>query len=141
MSPYIPIHLRRQVEQEAGNRCGYCRSSSLIMGSPLEVEHILPISEGGETTLENLWLACHRCNRFKSNRTQAQDRETGEDIPLFDPRRQRWHDHFRWSQDGTHIQGVDAIGRATVEALQMNNPYVVESRRFWVLVGWHPPLE
>jgi DNA-directed RNA polymerase subunit RPC12/RpoP len=81
MTPYIPILLRRQVEQEAGNRCGYCRSSLLIMGSPLEVEHIIPVSEGGETALENLWLACHRCNRFKSNRIHAQDPETGEDVP------------------------------------------------------------
>jgi hypothetical protein len=111
------------------------------MGSPLEVEHIIPVSGGGETVIENLWLTCHRCNRFKSNRTHAADPETGENTPLYNPRRQRWHEHFRWSQDATHVQGIDAISRATVEALQMNNTYVVESRRFWVLIGWHPPLE
>jgi len=29
--------------------------------------------------------------------------------------------------------------RATVEALQMNNPTVVRARRRWASAGWHPP--
>ena len=41
----------------------------------------------------------------------------------------------------TQISGITSVGRATIEALQMNNEYVVEARRFWVFAGWHPPLE
>jgi len=37
---------------------------------------------------------------------------------LFDPRRQRWRDHFEWS--GIFIQGRTAIGRTTVRVLAMN---------------------
>jgi hypothetical protein len=62
-------------------------------------------------------------------------------VPLFNPRQQSWIEHFRWSLDGTQILGLSATGRATIEALQMNNEYVVESRRFWVLAGWQLPLE
>jgi hypothetical protein len=141
MAGYIPLELRRRIEEDAGRRCGYCRSSAQIMGVPLEVEHIVPVSLGGNTERENLWLACHRCNKFKSNRTTYPDPETGEPVQIFDPRRQTWHDHFRWSRDGTQILGLTGTGRATVYALQMNNIYIVESRRFWVVAGWHPPLE
>ncbi|RLT34340.1 MAG: HNH endonuclease, partial [Chloroflexi bacterium] len=34
-----------------------------------------------------------------------------------------------------------ACGRATVEALQMNNQTVVKARRRWVIGGWHPPTD
>jgi hypothetical protein len=66
---------------------------------------------------------------------------TGEVVPLFHPRRQRWSDHFRWSLDGIEIVGISPVGRVTVEALNMNHPLVVEARRRWVTVGWHPPDE
>lgn len=141
MAPYISARLRRQIEQDAGHRCGYCLSSRRITGAPLDVEHIQPVSLGGGNERENLWLACHRCNRFKSNRTRAPDPLTGESTPLFNPRTQLWTEHFSWSRDGAEIIGQTATGRATIDALQMNNDYVVESRRFWVIAGWHPPLD
>jgi len=30
-------------------------------------------------------------------------------------------------------------GRATIDALKMSNPTVVNARRRWVSAGWHPP--
>jgi len=141
MAPYIPVGLRRQIERDAGHRCGYCLSSTHITGTPLDTEHIIPVARGGKTERDNLWLACHRCNRFKSDRTHAIDPATGDLTPLYNPCTQNWHEHFRWSRDGTEIIGLTAIGRATTTALHMNNEYVVESRRFWVIAGWHLPLE
>ena len=140
MASYVPLALQQQVREDAGQRCGYCLSSERITGIPLEIEHILPLSAGGLSTRENLWLACHRCNKFKGNRTEAEDTVTGATMPLFNPRVQTWHDHMQWSADGTLVLGVTPCGRATVEVLQMNNAYVVEARRFWVFAGWHPPL-
>jgi geranylgeranyl pyrophosphate synthase len=58
---------------------------------------------------------------------------------LFNPRRQKWSRHFVWSEDGTLIIGKTACGRATVVALQLNNPIAVLVRQQWVAVGWHPP--
>lgn len=65
---------------------------------------------------------------------------TDTTVPLFNPRVQAWYEHLQWSADGTFVLGVTPCERATAEALQMNNAYVVEAQRFWVFAGWHPPL-
>ena len=62
-----------------------------------------------------------------------------EDVPLFNPRKQIWAEHFAWSEDGTKIIGLTACGRATVVVLQLNNLIAVMVRREWVTAGWHPP--
>jgi hypothetical protein len=136
---YIPAELRRQVRQDAGDRCGYCRISELVSATELNVDHILPESAGGPTTRENLWLVCTRCNQFKGDKIHAVDLQTGEEVPLFNPRTQVWTEDFAWSEDGTEIIGRTACGRATVEALHLNRELVILARRRWVSVGWHPP--
>ena len=45
--------------------CAYCG----VRGGRLEVDHILPISRGGEHDDENLTASCMTCNRQKSNKT------------------------------------------------------------------------
>ncbi|HLE29615.1 MAG TPA: HNH endonuclease [Anaerolineales bacterium] len=140
-SAYVSAKLRRQVREDAGTRCGYCRSSEALTGAPLHIDHILPIALGGQTIRENLWLACYRCNEFKGDRTHAVDPETNETVALFNPRTQGWREHFDWSMDGTRIVGQTPCSRATVVALRLNNDYMVEARRYWVEAGWHPPEE
>ena len=142
MTPaYIPIELRRQVRADAGGRCGYCHTPEALIGMPLEFEHLYPEAHGGATVRENLWLACTRCNDFKGDRTDGVDPQTGETVPLFNPRTQSWTEHFSWSPDGTLITGLTPIGRATVVALQLNNEFIIVARRFWVEAGWWPPTE
>ena len=138
---HIPAQLRRQVRKDAGHRCGYCRISELVSATELVIDHIVPESAGGPTTRENLWLVCTRCNQFKGSKTLATDPQTGEDVPLFNPRTQAWTDHFVWSEDGTIISGRTVCGRATVEALHLNRELVVLARRRWISVGWHPPQD
>jgi hypothetical protein len=86
-------------------------------------------------------LACHSCNEFKGAQVESTDPESGEFVPLYHPRQQRWRDHFRWSADGAEIVGITPVGRATLLALKMNNPLIVNARHLWVAVGWHPPPE
>ena len=62
-------------------------------------------------------------------------------VRLFDPRRQVWQEHFRWTEQGDQIVGLTPTGRATVTALQLNRPSLVKARRLWALVGWHPPKD
>jgi hypothetical protein len=107
----------------------------------LEIEHIIPKSKGGTDDEENLWLACRSCNLFKSDQTHGRDPLTGRRVRLFNPRRQKWWRHFRWSEKGTLIIGRTACGRATVVALNLNNLVAVTVRRNWILAGWHPPKE
>ena len=123
---------------QARHRCGYCLRSEELMGMPMTIEHIIPEALGGTTTEENLWLACPSCNQFKGTQIQAYDPQSGKKVKLFNPRLQVWNEHFAWSSDGTQIRGKTAGGRATVIALQMNNPEIIVTRRLWVSVGWWP---
>ena len=139
--PAVSRALRRRVEQVAGERCGYRLTSVLNSGIPLELEHIIPVALGGATEEANLWLSCVSCNRRKSDLIAAIDGLTGTRVALFNPRTQRWRDHFAWSPDGALIVGITATGRATVEALNLNHAARVAARRRWVLAGWHPPRD
>lgn len=108
----------------------------------LEIEHIVPLAQGGTTEEANLWLACPLCNRYKSSKTRAIDPQTGEEVALFNPRVQQWRQHFRWSEDGLRILGTTAVGRATVTALHLDDdPDALLVRSYWVIAGWHPPEE
>lgn len=130
--------LRARVRAQAGNRCGYCLARQEYVPWTLEIDHIVPKSKGGTNDEENLWLVCHSCNLFKSNQTHGRDPLTGRRVRLFNPRRQQWKRHFRWSEDGTFIIGRTACGRATVAALNLNNLIAITVRRHWVAAGWHP---
>ncbi|HNU05097.1 MAG TPA: HNH endonuclease [Anaerolineae bacterium] len=136
---YIPRAVRRRVSALAEHRCGYCQTSQRISGAPMHIEHIVPLALGGTSDDTNLWLACAWCNSFKGTKISGVDPVTGDEVPLFNPRTQRWSEHFRWSDDGSEIVGMTAVGRATVKTLRLNNEYLVASRRQWVAAGWHPP--
>jgi hypothetical protein len=138
---YIPKTLREKVKAQAHHRCGYCQTSEYVVGTPMEIDHMIPLSLGGPTEEGNLWLACSLCNDHKSERIAAFDPESGEIVRLFNPRFQNWHDHFSWSPDGDLIIGKTPSGRATVLALNLNRPSLVLARQAWVLVGWHPPID
>lgn len=138
---YIPLEIRQSVAEAAKYRCGYCLTSQEIIGPYLQIDHILPESRGGTADEENLWLACPLCNNAKSDHVEAEDPETDMRVPLFNPRREAWTDHFRWSEDGTEILGRTPVGRATIARLKMNDRVRVAVRAKWVAVGWHPPAD
>lgn len=138
---YIGKELRERVAVQARYRCGYCLTTEAIVGTPMEFDHLIPESLGGLTEEANLWLACSLCNDSKNNRIAALDLDTGKVVRLFDPRRQPWIEHFRWSDEGECILGLTPTGRATVVALNLNRPSLVRARRLWVSVGWHPPRD
>lgn len=141
MTSIVSKPLYARLSRQAGTRCGYCRTSSQVIGQPLTVEHIIPRALGGSSHEDNLWLSCRRCNEFKGAQVEATDPETGLSVPLFDPRRQSWRDHFVWSGDGMLMIGLTPSGRATIAALQINNFDIVSARQLWVAAGWHPPQE
>lgn len=130
---------RQAVFRRANHRCEYCQTARRLIGMPLVIDHVLPTSLGGTDTFENTCAACYRCNEFKGARTHGLDPATSELVPLYDPRRLEWHDHFDWANGGTHIIGTTPTGRATVITLRLNNEYLVESRQLWLGSGWHPP--
>lgn len=140
MSQRIPAALRERVLAEARGRCAYCRSAEALLGVTFEIDHIVPQSAGGETSADNLCLSCPTCNRYKAARQTALDPLSGENTFLYQPLMQRWSDHFAWSDDGAVIIGLTSAGRATIAALRMNRPVLMQMRHYWVTLGLHPPV-
>lgn len=56
-----------------GRRCGICREMVRAKVGPMRpsIDHIVPLSKGGEHNLENVQLAHYRCNLSKGNRAAA----------------------------------------------------------------------
>jgi hypothetical protein len=141
----INVIAKQRVRQRANGLCEYCHSPEKISTSRFTIDHIYPRSLGGSDDLENLALACSRCNQRRYNFIVGRDRETLSILPLFHPRQHQWADHFIWSADGTRILGITATGRATCDRLDMNEERyqgersIQEARVLWVQAGWHPP--
>jgi len=62
----MPItgELREAIFARDGRQCRYCGSTQ----GPFWIDHVYPESKGGETTLENLVVACRACNANKGRK-------------------------------------------------------------------------
>jgi len=132
----IPDRLRSEVVARAAGCCEYCLLPVEGQITWFPIDHVTPRSRGGETTSSNLAMAYPRCNAHKWAADSAVDPETRETVPLYDPRRQAWKEHFTWSRSADfEIEGRTPCGRATIERLKMNDPGIVEIRRVLVELG------
>jgi hypothetical protein len=139
MTTPLSSELRRKVAQRARYCCSYCQSREAIVGATFTVDHIIPQALGGNDDIDNLCLACWDCNRIKHTHVTGIDPLSGERVPLFNPNRQLWADHFAWEEGGKLIIGLTSEGRATVEQLQLNRPVLVSAPIQWIIARWHPP--
>ena len=57
--------IREYLLEKYKRTCVYCS----VHNVPLEIEHIVPVSRGGISSLTNLALACKPCNQRKDNQT------------------------------------------------------------------------
>ena len=130
----VGLQLGRRVAERADYRCEYCRSPQAVTAQPFHVDHILPRSRGGQTTADNLCYACPRCNLLKGDRVSGIDPYTEREVSLFNPRRDQWADHFRWSPTHLRLIGRTATGRATIATLQLNAEVLVHARKLWILL-------
>ncbi|NJN55014.1 MAG: HNH endonuclease [Anaerolineae bacterium] len=123
------------VYTRAAGCCEYCQTSEINIGQAMHIEHINPTNDD---ELNNLCLSCPNCNLSKAAATTAIDPITNEQFPLFNPRQQKWTEHFQWVENHTQIQGISPIGRATVTRFKMNRPRIILARQRWVQAGLHP---
>jgi hypothetical protein len=131
--------LRARVTQRASGLCEYCLSPERI-GIEMEVDHIVPRRDGGTNALSNLCLACRGCNQYKGVKQKDVDPATGQETQLFNPREQKWSEHFQWDETGTIIIALTPTGRTTISCLQMNRQKLVEQARpLWIILKIHPP--
>ncbi|QQC73117.1 HNH endonuclease [Lactococcus garvieae] len=61
--------LREHIKERDNYTCQICKVSTFDQDLLLlEVDHIIPVSKGGLSTLDNLQTLCWKCNRTKSNK-------------------------------------------------------------------------
>jgi len=119
--------LRKLVRERAENRCEYCHLPQDFHVVTMQVEHITARQHRGDDSSENLALACLRCNLHKGTNLVGRDPLNEEITPLFNPRQQRWSEHFELRQG--LIVGLTSVGRTTASLLEMNTPDRIELRR------------
>jgi len=93
---FEPIELHGAPAWEG--RCIHCNARLVVLGDgmpvgPITVEHLVPTSAGGTDALNNLALACARCNHEKGRRHDVRYGRTARSVEvvsrLLDKRRAR----------------------------------------------------
>jgi hypothetical protein len=123
----VPSDTRDAIRRRAEHRCEYCLLRQEHAELSHHIEHIVAKQHGGPDDLENLALACHRCNLNKGPNLTGIDPLTGSVASLFHPRRDHWPGHFRMSAG--RIEGLTPTGRPTVRLLRFNDARRVQLRR------------
>ena len=67
----------------AHGRCEYCQSVVEYATQSFDIDHIVPVSRGRTSTVDNLAYACSGCNSHKFNRLTALDPVGGANVALF----------------------------------------------------------
>ncbi|MBN8683018.1 MAG: HNH endonuclease [Chitinophagales bacterium] len=120
MSTYISDSLRQEVAFRANARCEYCLLPDSFAIYPFEIDHIIALKHGGDTSLGNLAYCCMRCNRQKGTDLATLSDDKMHLVPLYNPRKDKWHECF--SIERGFIYGKNEVGQATVKLLAFNEP-------------------
>lgn len=59
----IPKNIRRIVLERDGYHCVYCDED--LTNEEIHLDHVIPESRGGPTTIDNLQVTCRKCNLAK----------------------------------------------------------------------------
>ena len=114
----ISPKLRFEVFKRDSFRCQYCgRSSPEVI---LEVDHIQPVSEGGENVLVNLVTSCRDCNRGKGKRLISDDQaviKQKAELDALNERRLQMEMMIRWKTELEEIceKQIDAISNIILD--------------------------
>lgn len=136
---YIPADLRRQVATRANNLCEYCLIHEDDTYFGCQVDHIISEKHGGPTEAENLAYACSFCNRQKGSDIGSIAPSTGQLTRFFNPRTDRWADHFKL--EGVTIVALTDIGEVTARILGFNAIDQLVERQDLQALGRYPPKE
>ena len=138
-SARVGAELRRLVATRANRLCEYCllHEDDTYLGC--EVDHILSRKHGGLTREDNLAYACAPCNRSKGSDIASLASDSGELARLYNPRGNRWTEHFRLAEDGVTITPLTPIGWATVRLLGLNLDDRLLERTALRDIGRYPP--
>ncbi len=121
------------VAQRAELRCEYCHFPVEFSQLLFVCDHIIAKKHLGRDEPENLAFSCPHCNSHKLDNIAGIDWLSTEPVRLFNPRRDRWSEHFRWN--GASLVGLTPIGRTTLQVLAINDLHRFRVRRALMAEG------
>ena len=127
---YIKKELKQLVSKRAKYLCEYCLISDEDSGG-CQIDHIISIKHGGTTTAENLAYACLYCNLNKGTNLGSINLKTGELVRFFNPRRDKWLEHFCLKD--AIIEPLTDIGEVTARILQFNSRDRILERQLLII--------
>ena len=130
------LALKRWIAERAAFRCEYCLVAEADSNFDYHIEHIISRQHGGSDHSDNLAFACARCNWKKGSNIATLLQMDGPLIPLFNPRKSNWFDHFEI--DNGLIVPKTAIGEATIKLLELNALDNIIERRELAEAGNYP---
>lgn len=139
MTSYVSAELRRLVLHRAEQLCEYCLIHEADTFYGCQVDHIISEKHGGPTHEDNLALACTFCNRFKGSDIGSIVWSTGTFSRFFNPRLDRWSDHF--ALNGVTIIALSAVGEVTARILDFNGKDRLLERQILQAIGRYPSPE
>ncbi len=134
-SSHVGVELRRLVALRADRLCEYCLIHEDDTYFGCEVDQIISEKHGGPTDAENLAYACLPCDRHKGS-DLGSITVSGEFRRFFNPRTDRWGDHFRL--DDSAILPLDEIGEVTTRIFHLNHEDRVLERQTLRRSGRYP---
>jgi len=70
LKQHIPRNLRQRIIERDGLWCVYCDED--LTDAEIHMDHVIPESQGGETTYNNLQVTCRKCNLAKGVLTESE---------------------------------------------------------------------
>jgi HNH endonuclease len=135
MPRWISAELRQTIADRAKLLCEYCLIAEADTFYGCEVDHIISLKHGGSSDPGNLAYACALCNRAKGSDVGSIS-TTGEFVRFFNPRIDRWAEHFRL--EGATIQPLTLIGEVTGRILGFNDSARLHEREEMIRFGIYP---
>ena len=127
---YVSAQLRRTVIERARSCCEYCLQPAAFAFCSHQIDHIIAEKHGGKTVDNNLALACKLCNTLKGSDLASIDPESQEIVRLYQPRHDRWQDHFQLKE--SELVPLTAIARTTIWLLHLNQDDRLRERLVWL---------
>ena len=135
---YLSAELRRLVVSRAESLCEYCLMGEDDSFLGFEVDHVISEKHGGPTDESNLAFACFFYNRFKGSDIGSLVPGTGRFAPFFNPRTDRWREHFFFDERDLRIEPLGDVGIVTERILRFNDPERLLERAALYEVGAYP---
>jgi len=135
MPRWISPELGQTIAARANLLCEYCLVAEADTFYGCEVDHIISLKHGGSSEPDNLAYACALCNRSKGSYIGSIS-TTGEFSRFFNPRTDRWSEHFLLGH--AFIRPLTTVGEVTAHILEFNNSARLHEREEMIRFGKYP---